>query len=98
MKHVAEGIMAYASIYVVILLLAVTATTGRFVFLFFILLTIGLAAYVVHQVTVNPNHFARVGKYVESKISNSIEKLKLALTKTQVTVNQKVESELEREK
>lgn len=82
MKYLAEGIVGYSSLYVVLVLLAVTAMTGRYVFLFMILLTIGLATYLIHQATVNEGHFVKVGQYLEAVISKVGDTWKKAWNKT----------------
>lgn len=65
-KLLATGLTSYTTAYIVFILLAVCATTGRFVFLLFIVLTLGLQIYLVYKVASDPDHFVGTGATVEN--------------------------------
>lgn len=69
-RHLAQGIVSYTTAYIVFILLAVCAMTGRLVFLLFIVLTLGLQAYLVYRVTVDVGHFEKAGELVEKTLKS----------------------------
>lgn len=76
MHEVAHGVLFYASLYTNGVLLLIGASTGRFIFVLLILLTIGLTAYLMFLLSHNADHLARVGTWAEKTFASQLEKLK----------------------
>lgn len=70
--QVVHGILFYTNIYINCILCAVTALTGRWIFLLLILLTLGLTAYMMYMITHNNQHLKVVGEWVENTFSGTI--------------------------
>lgn len=75
-KSVANGILFYSSIYIKGILLAISVLTGRYIFLLFILLTLGLTAYMMYIASHNTDHFKSIGQWAERTFLSYIKKLK----------------------
>lgn len=75
-KHVANGVLFYCSLYIKCLLLAVTVLTGRWIFLLLILLTMGLTAYMMYVTSHDLDHLKAIGKWADTTISTSLEKIR----------------------
>lgn len=67
-SHLGQGVLFYAGIYINFMLVIIAFLTGRFVFLFFIVLTAGLILYMNYLVIENNSHLIRVGEYIEGII------------------------------
>lgn len=67
-SHLGQGVLFYAGVYINIMLVIIAFLTGRFVFLFFIVLTAGLILYMNYLVIENNSHFIQVGKMIEETI------------------------------
>ena len=75
-RSLAHGILFYSSLYINCVLLAIGITTGRWVFMLLILLTVGLTAYMMYLASHNADHLKNIGTWAEKTISNHFEKLK----------------------
>lgn len=76
MEAVAHGVLFYASLYVNGILLITGITTGRWIFVLMILLTLALTAYLMYLISSNPGHLEKAGKWAEANISIHLDKLK----------------------
>lgn len=75
-RNAANGILFYASLYINVILLAVAVITGRWVFILFILLTVGLTAYMMYITLQNMDHLKSIGKWSEDVFSKTIQKVR----------------------
>lgn len=75
-KHVAHGVLFYASLYINGILLAVAAITGRWIFLLLILLTLGLTAYMMYVASSNTEFLQNTGEWAEKTFLKALEKIK----------------------
>lgn len=75
-KSLAQGVLFYTTLYVNSILIITGMSTGRWVFMLLILLTVALTAYLMYLITANPDHFKKVGDWAEVTFSNHLEKLK----------------------
>lgn len=75
-KSIAHGVLFYSTLYVNGILLITGISTGRWVFMLLILLTMGLAAYMMFLISSNVDHLKAVGDWAETKFSTHLEKLK----------------------
>lgn len=75
-KSLAQGVLFYSSLYVNGILLITGMSTGRWVFMLLILLTMGLTAYLMYIMTSQADHLKRVGDWAEVTFSSHLEKLK----------------------
>lgn len=73
---VAHGVLFYSSLYVNGILLIIGISTGRWVFMLLILLTVGLTAYMMYLIASNLDHLKKVGEWAETRFSAHFEKLK----------------------
>lgn len=64
-SHLGQGVLFYAGVYINIMLVIIAFLTGRFVFLFFIVLTAGLILYMNYLVIENNSHLIHVGEIIE---------------------------------
>lgn len=63
--HLSQGVLFYSGLYINILLIIVAFLTGRLIFLFFIVLTLGLIFYMNYLVIENNKHIKHIGEWVE---------------------------------
>lgn len=75
-RSLANGVLFYSSLYVNCVLLAIGITTGRWIFMLLILLTIGLTAYMMYVVSHNADHLKNVGSWAENNFSKYLKQLK----------------------
>lgn len=75
-RLVGTGILFYTSIYINIILLAVSAMTGRWIFILLIVLTLGLTAYMMLVLSQHSSHLEDIGNWVEQTIFTNFKKLK----------------------
>lgn len=75
-KSIAHGVLFYSTLYVNGILLITGISTGRWVFMLLILLTMGLAAYMMFLISSNTDHLKAVGDWAETTFSTHLEKLK----------------------
>lgn len=75
-KSLAHGVLFYASLYVNGILLITGISTGRWVFMLLILLTVGLTAYLMYIMSSHEEHLKTVGDWAEVTFANHMEKLK----------------------
>lgn len=75
-RSLAHGILFYAASYVNGVLLTIGMTTGRWIFVLLILLTLGLTAYMMYIITHNADHLKMVGTFAETTFHNQFEKMK----------------------
>lgn len=75
-KNAANGVLFYSSIYIKVILLAISIITGRWIFLLLILLTIGLTAYMMYISSYNLDHLKSVGKWAEETFATYFQKLR----------------------
>lgn len=75
-RSLAHGILFYAASYVNGVLLTIGMTTGRWIFVLLILLTLGLTAYMMYIITHNPDHLKTVGTFAETTFYKQFEKMK----------------------
>ena len=64
-NYLAQGILLYSTLYICSILTLVTLLTGRWVFIFFILLSFGLLAYMSYLTAKDSVHLQNVGKWAE---------------------------------
>lgn len=69
-NYIAQGILVYSTLYVNTILFLITFLTGRWIFLFFILLTFGLVAYMSLLTAKESDHLMSVGKWAEEAIES----------------------------
>lgn len=74
-RHLLNGVLFYASLYVNTILLAVCTVTGQWIFLLFLLLTAGLTAYMMYIASHHVDHLKSVGQWAETKIIENIGKV-----------------------
>lgn len=70
-NYIAQGILFYSSIYVSSILVSITLLTGRWVFLFFILLNLALVAYMSYLTAQDSEHLKTIGKWAEDFIAST---------------------------
>lgn len=75
-KFIAHGVLFYASLYVNGVLIVAGMSTGRWIFVLLILLTVSLTAYLMYVITSNAEHLKAVGMWAETTFSAHLEKLK----------------------
>lgn len=75
-RSLANGILFYSSLYINCVLLSIGITTGRWIFMVLILLTVGLTAYMMYLSTHNPEHLKSIGDWAESSVYSSLQKIK----------------------
>lgn len=63
--HLAQGVLFYAGIYINTILVIVSFLTGRFIFLFFMVLTLALIFYMNYLVIDQNSHIKNMGEWVE---------------------------------
>lgn len=78
-RSLAHGILFYAATYVNGVLLTIGMTTGRWIFVLLILLTLGLTAYMMYIITHNTEHLKKVGNWAEMTFFKQLEKVKRIL-------------------
>lgn len=76
-----QGILFYATVYITSILFAIFITTGRFIFVFLITMTIGFTLFMKHAMVHYTNHLTTVGEWSENiarsiynKITNFLQK------------------------
>lgn len=77
-----QGILFYATLYITSVLIAIFITTGRFVFLFIVLLTMGLTLLMKHAMVNYANHLSTVGAWSENILKKIYDKIRPFLQKT----------------
>lgn len=77
-----QGILFYATLYITTVLISIFVTTGRFVFLFIVLLTIGLTLFMKHAMVNYANHLSAVGAWSENIMKKIYDKVSQFLHKT----------------
>lgn len=77
-----QGILFYATLYITSILIAVFITTGRFVFLFIVLITIGLTLFMKHAMINYADHLSKVGTWSENIVKKIYNKMNQLLQKT----------------
>lgn len=77
-----QGILFYATLYITSVLIAIFITTGRFVFLFIVLLTMGLTLLMKHAMVNYTNHLSTVGAWSENIMKKIYDKVNHFLQKT----------------
>lgn len=75
-RSLANGVLFYSSLYVNCVLLAIGVTTGRWIFVLLILLTVGLTAYMMYVASHNADHLKNVGNWAEINFSKYFKQLK----------------------
>lgn len=75
-QHVVQGVLFYETIYINCLLCAVAVLTGRWIFLLFIILTLGLTAYMMYLVTHNNQHLKETGQWLEKTLAELVKQLR----------------------
>lgn len=70
--QLAQGVLFYCGTYITVLLIMVSFLTGKLMYLFFIVLTLGLIFYVNYLIIENNSHLKNVGKWVEEMIKTYI--------------------------
>lgn len=75
-RQVVNGVLFYTTAYINCILCVVAASTGRWIFLMLILLTMGLTAYMMYMTTHNEQHLKEVGTWVENTFSGVLEKIR----------------------
>lgn len=80
-RSISHGVLFYSSLYVNGILLITGITTGRWIFLLLILLTMGLTAYLMFLITNDADHLQKMGVWVESKLLVHLEKVKQVFKK-----------------
>lgn len=73
--HLAQGVLFYSGTYVTVMLLMVSFLTGKLIYIFFIILTLGLIFYVNYLIIENNSHLKDVGKWVEQMIKTYITRI-----------------------
>lgn len=63
--HLAQGVLVYAGLYINLLLIIVSFLTGKFIYLFFIILTIALIVYMNYLIIEKNSHIKYIGEWVE---------------------------------
>jgi len=74
-NYLAQGILLYSTLYISSILTLITLLTGRWVFIFFILLSFGLLAYMSYLTAKDSAHLQNVGKWAEEVFANLYEKI-----------------------
>lgn len=77
-----QGILFYATLYITSVLISIFVTTGRFVFLFIVLLTMGLTLFMKHAMVHYANHLSSVGAWSENIMKKIYDKVSQFLHKT----------------
>lgn len=77
-----QGILFYATLYITSILIAVFITTGRFVFLFIVLMTMGLALFMKHAMVNYADHLSKVGTWSENIVKKIYDKVNHLLQKS----------------
>lgn len=75
-RFLAHGLLFYATIYINGILLTIGITTGRWIFLLLIILTMGLTAYMMYVIAHNTNHLKNVGQWAETTFLKQLERMK----------------------
>lgn len=75
-KSIAHGVLFYSTLYANGILLATGISTGRWVFMLLILLTMGLGAYMMCLISSNADHLKAVGDWAETTFSAHLEKVR----------------------
>lgn len=70
--QLAQGVLFYCGTYVTTILVMVSFLTGKLMYIFFIVLTLGLIFYVNYLIIENNSHLKNVGKWVEEMIKTYI--------------------------
>lgn len=75
-KSIANGVLFYACLYVNGILITAGISTGRWIFMLLILLTLSLTVYLMTVIASNPDHLKVVGDWAEMTLYKQLEKLK----------------------
>lgn len=75
-KRIVDGLLFYSSIYVNTILLFVAFITNRWIFLLFILFTLGLTVYMMYVASEHMEHIKKIGKWAQDTIHAQIDKVK----------------------
>ena len=75
-RSLAHGVLFYSSLYINCVLLSIGIMTGRWIFMFLILLTVGLTAYMMYVAAYNSDHLKNIGEWTEKTFSKYFEKVK----------------------
>ena len=70
--HLAQGVLFYTGIYINTILVIVSFLTGRFIFIFFIVLTLALIFFMNYLVIENNSHIKQMGEWVEQIFKNTL--------------------------
>lgn len=70
--QLAQGVLFYSGTYITALLIMISFLTGKLIYIFFIVLTIGLIFYVNYLIIENNSHLKNVGKWAEDMIKTYI--------------------------
>lgn len=70
--HLAQGVLFYSGTYVTVLLIIVSFLTGKLMYIFFIILTLGLIFYINYLIIENNIHLKNVGQWIEQMIKTYI--------------------------
>lgn len=74
-QYIAQGILLYSTLYVSTILALITFLTGRWIFLFFIILTFALVAYLSYLTAHDSENLKMVGKWAEDTIGKFYTKI-----------------------
>lgn len=77
-----QGILFYAAVYITSILFAIFITTGRFVFVFLITITLGFTLIMKHAMVHYTNHLSTVGAWSENIVKKIYNKVSNFLQKT----------------
>lgn len=75
-RSLAHGVLFYASLYANGILLTTGISTGRWIFVLLIVLTVGLTAYMMYVISSYAEHLKAVGDWAETAFSAHLEKVK----------------------
>lgn len=73
-NYVVQGILFYSTIYISTILTVITFLTGRWIFIFFILLTFALAIYMGYLSTHNHDFIIKSGQWIDDTLLKYINK------------------------
>lgn len=74
-NYLAQGILFYSTLYISSILTLITFLTGRWIFIFFILLSFGLLAYMSYLTVKESAHLQKIGKWTEDVIVDLYKKI-----------------------
>ena len=77
-----RGVLFYATLYITSILIAVFITTGRWIFLLIILITVGLSLFMNHAIMNFSDHLTKVGIWSENLVKSIYNKVTGYLEKT----------------